>query len=111
MTIGSKGGRVDGLFLRLTEDEAAALDRAAAEAGLSRQDFLRRAALGGLGDGSVPPLVGGKEAAEILGGLTKQQMHSRSQEPGFPEPVQRLARGPIWRRADIEALAAAGGAE
>lgn len=102
MTAGANGGRLLGLYLRLTAEEAQALDRA--RGGLSRQDFLRRAALNGH-SGGVPELVGSKEAAAILGGLTKQQIHARSRKPGFPEPVQRLAGGPLWRRADIEALA------
>lgn len=103
MTLGDNGGRLLGLYLRLTAEEAEALDRA--RGGLSRQDFLRQAALNGHGGGGVPELVGGKEAAVILGGLTKQQIHARSKKPDFPEPVQRLAGGPLWRRADIEALA------
>lgn len=51
-------------------------------------------------------LVGLAEAAELLG-LSKGALGERRRRPGprmpvFPEPLARLACGPIWERTQIE---------
>lgn len=96
------------ILVRLTADEAARVASAAAVRGCSRQDVLRA---GGIPDGSpgqltasswaVPALVGNKEIAALLGGITKQQAHSITHRPGFPDPVQHLAAGPVWLERDV----------
>lgn len=48
-----------------------------------------------------PELAGLAEVAQILG-ITKRTAWNYTQREDFPEPVDRLASGPIWRRADIE---------
>jgi len=45
--------------------------------------------------------VGVAEATEILG-WKKQQLYVYMQRRKFPNPVQRLASGPIWTRKQIE---------
>lgn len=53
----------------------------------------------------VPVLCGYKEAAEIMGVDKKAlAVYIKRGWPGgrqFPEPVQRLASGPVWRKSDI----------
>ncbi|UED72091.1 helix-turn-helix transcriptional regulator [Brevibacillus sp. HD3.3A] len=57
----------------------------------------------------APELVGLAETAELLG-WKKQQVQNyikRAEEKGwpegmFPEPIQRLASGPVWTREQIE---------
>lgn len=44
--------------------------------------------------------VGLAEAAEILE-WSKQQIHVYMQRERFPEPIQRLASGPIWLKQQI----------
>lgn len=61
----------------------------------------------------VPPLLGVRdgelaglaEVAELLE-VTKRTALSYSRRPDFPEPLDRLAAGPVWRREDIEEWAA-----
>lgn len=43
----------------------------------------------------IPPLAGLAEAAEILG-WDRRQVSVYIQRGKFPEPIQRLASGPIW---------------
>jgi hypothetical protein len=54
---------------------------------------------------TIPPLVGYKEAAEIMGVDKKAlAVYIKRGFPGkrqFPEPIQRLASGPVWRKSDI----------
>jgi hypothetical protein len=63
-------------------------------------------------DTNVYDLVGAKEAADILKIGTPNFSHLRNDEEKkgedsiFPQPVVRLACGPIWKRADIESFAA-----
>jgi predicted nicotinamide N-methyase len=38
-------------------------------------------------------------------GVTRQRVTQLAAASGFPEPVARLAAGPIWKRADIETWA------
>ncbi|MFR9708127.1 DUF3653 domain-containing protein [Paenibacillus sp. MB22_1] len=46
-------------------------------------------------------LVGYAEAAEILG-WDKRHVGTYLKRGTFPEPIQRLASGPIWTRKQIE---------
>jgi predicted DNA-binding transcriptional regulator AlpA len=50
---------------------------------------------------TIPPLAGLDEASEILG-WSKQHIHSYISRGVFPQPIQRLASGPIWTREQIE---------
>lgn len=47
------------------------------------------------------PFVGLAEAAEILG-WSKQQVSEYIKRGKFPEPIHRLASGPIWTKKQIE---------
>jgi predicted DNA-binding transcriptional regulator AlpA len=47
-----------------------------------------------------PELAGLAEIAEILA-VTKRTAWNYTQRDDFPEPIDRLASGPIWRRADV----------
>lgn len=47
-------------------------------------------------------LVGLHEAAELLG-ITKSALSERRRVGRFPDPIVKLACGPIWQRAQIEA--------
>lgn len=98
------------VLVRLTPGESDELDRVVSR-GLfgSRPEALRG---GALADQVSPDqtalvveLMGGKEVAVMLGRgavpLTKQQVHALSHKEGFPEPLQRLANGPIWDGAAI----------
>ena len=49
----------------------------------------------------IPPLVGLKEAAEILG-WDKRKVATYRKRGAFPEPMQNLASGPVWTRKQIE---------
>lgn len=49
----------------------------------------------------VPPLAGVAEAAEILT-WDKRRVATYIKRGDFPEPIQRLASGPIWTRKQIE---------
>ena len=49
-----------------------------------------------------PRLAGLAEAAEILG-VTKRTALGYTKRDDFPEPLARLAAGPVWDAADIEA--------
>lgn len=52
---------------------------------------------------SVSPdeLAGVAEVAEICG-VPKRTAIRYTQRPDFPEPLDRLASGPVWRRTDVE---------
>jgi predicted DNA-binding transcriptional regulator AlpA len=47
-------------------------------------------------------LAGLAEIAEAFK-VTKRTAWNYTQREDFPEPVDRLASGPIWRRVDVEA--------
>ncbi len=49
-------------------------------------------------------LAGLAEIAELLG-VTKNTAARYTKRPGFPEPLDRLASGPVWRRTDVETWA------
>ncbi len=53
---------------------------------------------------SEEELVGLAEVAELLG-VTKRTATSYCARPDFPEPLQRLAATPVWRRVAVEAWA------
>lgn len=52
-------------------------------------------------DKQLPPLVGYAEAAEMLG-WDKRRVGIYIQRGSFPEPMQRLASGPVWTLEQIE---------
>lgn len=51
----------------------------------------------------VPPLVGVREAAEILG-VERPRINRWRGSGVMPEPIQELACGPIWLQQDVEDL-------
>lgn len=53
----------------------------------------------------VPVLAGVAEAAEVMR-WDKRRVVTYLDRGRFPEPVQSLASGRVWRRADVEAFAA-----
>lgn len=54
---------------------------------------------------TMPDLVSGPEAAEILG-VTRQRIHQLAHEhPDFPTPAYKLGVGSLWFRAGVEAFA------
>lgn len=46
-------------------------------------------------------LAGVAEVAELLG-VSKNTALKYAGRPEFPEPLDRLAAGPVWRRVDVE---------
>jgi predicted DNA-binding transcriptional regulator AlpA len=48
-----------------------------------------------------PELAGLSEVADICG-VSKRTALTYSQRDDFPKPIDRLAAGPVWRRADVE---------
>ena len=46
-------------------------------------------------------LMGTAEIAKLLG-VSRQRVSQLSHSDGFPEPVARLAAGPVWQTADVE---------
>jgi predicted DNA-binding transcriptional regulator AlpA len=46
-------------------------------------------------------LAGVAEVSEILG-VTKQTALKYAARDDFPEPIDRLASGPVWKRVDVE---------
>lgn len=53
---------------------------------------------------AFPAIVGVSEIAEILG-VTRQRASALQTRPGFPEPLQVLASGPVWLRSAIDRFA------
>jgi hypothetical protein len=54
---------------------------------------------------TLPELVSGPEAAEILG-VSRQRVHQLAhQHPDFPAPAYRLGVGSLWFRAGVERFA------
>lgn len=47
-----------------------------------------------------PKLAGLAEIAS-LAGVSRQRASQLASHPDFPEPVDRLAMGPVWREADV----------
>ena len=54
---------------------------------------------------TVPVLAGVAEAAEVMG-WDKRRVVTYLDRGRFPPPVQSLASGRVWLRADVEAFAA-----
>jgi len=54
----------------------------------------------------VPKLAGLAEIAS-LAGVSRQRAGQLAAHPDFPEPVQRLAMGPVWLEADVKKFLAA----
>jgi hypothetical protein len=54
---------------------------------------------------TLPALAGVAEAADVLG-WDKRRVVTYIDRGSFPEPVQSLASGRVWRRSDVEAYAA-----
>jgi predicted DNA-binding transcriptional regulator AlpA len=54
----------------------------------------------------LPALAGVAEAAAIMG-WDKRRVITYIDRGRFPEPLQTLASGRVWRRSDVEAYAAA----
>ena len=52
---------------------------------------------------TLPLLAGVAEAADVMG-WDKRRVVTYIDRGSFPEPVQSLASGRIWRRADVEAF-------
>jgi predicted DNA-binding transcriptional regulator AlpA len=46
-------------------------------------------------------LVGVAEIAAMLS-VTRTRIGQLAKSSSFPEPIARLAAGPVWRRSDIE---------
>ena len=55
--------------------------------------------------GSVPKLAGVAEIA-ALAGVSRPRAGQITKLPGFPEPVQVLAMGPVWIEAEARAFLA-----
>jgi len=52
---------------------------------------------------TLPLLAGVAEAADVMG-WDKRRVVTYIDRGSFPEPVQSLASGRIWRRSDVEAF-------
>lgn len=57
-------------------------------------------------DGPVPELMGIAEIAALVG-RTRQRAWQITTTPGFPEPVQTLNMGKVWRADDVRDWVAA----
>jgi predicted DNA-binding transcriptional regulator AlpA len=75
----------------------AALHEAAGDLdpGLRRIELTR-------GDFEPLDLVGATDIARTLG-VSRQRVYQLAEQPGFPQPAARLARGALWSRVEIEA--------
>jgi hypothetical protein len=49
---------------------------------------------------TIPKLAGLAEIAG-LAGVSRQRASQLTAHPDFPEPVDRLAMGPVWRESDV----------
>ena len=56
-------------------------------------------------DRPVPELMGIAEIAALIG-RTRQRAWQITTTPGFPEPVQTLTMGKVWRGEDVRTWAA-----
>lgn len=52
---------------------------------------------------NFPDLLGVTELADILG-VTRQRAHAIAARDDFPDPVERLASGPIWTEPSVRAF-------
>lgn len=53
----------------------------------------------------IPKLAGLAEIAG-LAGVSRQRAGQLAAHPDFPEPVDRLAMGPVWLESDVKAFLA-----
>lgn len=53
----------------------------------------------------IPKLAGLAEVAS-LAGVSRTRAGQLAAHPDFPEPVARLAMGPVWREDDVKAFLA-----
>lgn len=56
-------------------------------------------------ESTLPRLVSAPEAAEILGGISRQRVHQLRVAGVFPAPLFELRTGPIWDARAIEKFA------
>lgn len=54
----------------------------------------------------IPKLAGVAEVA-TLAGVSRQRAGQIVMHPGFPEPVDKLAMGPVWIEDEVKAFLAA----
>lgn len=52
---------------------------------------------------ALPELAGGREVAGLLG-VSKQRLHQLLGRDDFPDPVVRLAAGPVWLVSSVRAF-------
>lgn len=52
---------------------------------------------------ALPELAGGQEVAHLLG-VSKQRLYQLITREDFPDPVLRLAAGPLWLVRSIQAF-------
>jgi hypothetical protein len=88
-----------------------ALAEAAAVCGLDTGDIVEQRVrpwadfVAEVDDSSLPALMSGAEAAELLG-VSRQRVHQLATEhPAFPDPVYELGVGKLWLRETIETFA------
>jgi predicted DNA-binding transcriptional regulator AlpA len=54
----------------------------------------------------VPDELAGLAEVAAICGVTKDTALKYARRSDFPKPLDRLAAGPVWSRADVEAWAA-----
>lgn len=110
----SAGDDVMHVDLALTAPDPLSAVRQALEQVEQHQDLQRLAlvgvealseqeAQGRLLEPALPELAGGREVAEMLG-VSKQRLHQLRGRDDFPEPVVRLAAGPVWLVGSVRAF-------
>ena len=55
-------------------------------------------------DGNCIPKLAGLAEVAGLAGVSRTRAGQLANHPDFPEPVQRLAMGPVWLEADVQAF-------
>ena len=50
----------------------------------------------------IPPLAGLAEVAILAGHKSRSRAGQIAAHPDFPEPIQRLAMGPVWLESDVK---------
>lgn len=48
------------------------------------------------------PVLAGLAEVASLAGVSRTRAGQLANHPDFPEPVQRLAMGPVWLEADVQ---------
>lgn len=54
-------------------------------------------------------LAGAAEIGRMLGGISRQRVQQIVSRADFPEPLEVLDMGKVWKREDVEAWAVAHG--